>query len=103
MGAAQALVVGTALLTIKDLQTRVFGLLLISLGTVMGAILYSHVRPGREPLAAALVEVAISLIMGATWVPPTQLLNCEMGCIGGTLALEFATAPAPRAWWPGCP
>jgi len=62
LGAAQAFVVGTALLTIKDLQTRVFGLLLLSLGIVMGAIIYSHSQPGREPIGAVLVEVAISLI-----------------------------------------
>jgi AraC-like DNA-binding protein len=62
LGAAQAVVVGTALLTTRGLQTRLFGLLLLSLGCVMAVILYSHAHPGREPLGAVLIETAISLI-----------------------------------------
>ena len=62
LGAAQALVVGAALSTTRGLQTRAVGFVPANPGVVMGVILYSHSHPGRQPIAAGFVIIALTCV-----------------------------------------
>lgn len=95
LGAAQAAVVGGALLTTPGTARRLYGLLLLDLGLAMAAITWSHA--GGPALLVALLEDATSIL-----APPLFYAFVVLACRGGDprrylrrLTVHFAL---PAGW-----
>lgn len=88
LGAVQALAVGLALLTTREVRRQLFGLLVALLGVAMGVITVSHLPLGTGSLGLELVEEVVSI-----WAPVLfyqfVVLACRGGSTFGGLRLHF--------------
>ena len=100
LGAAQALVVGVALLTTRDLRRRLYGLVLTDLGLAMGLITYDHSVAWAAPWVG-LAEDTTGILAPPLFYLFVLLVSRgedSLGALGvRRLALHLAL---PAAWLP---